>query len=452
MFLDRRGVVGRMTLPDRGLVAAPAGFGLSRWRTLLSGTATPDRLWRLAAMLAVGCLVTALVSMLAGLVRTDAVGAGGARIAALDTDATQLYRALNEADTTASSGFVPGGAEPPAVRARYDDQIGRASERLVHAAGLLPPGGRDLASIELIASQLPRYTALIEAARTLGDQGSPLARQSLTSASTLMRATILPAADQLRQAQSAALTTNYRQASAFPLAVLLITAAVLIGVSAVAVREQRRTNRILDLGLLAAGVLLTAGLLWWLVAALAASGRLDSARAHNDVASALDDTRVAALQARASETLALVDPGRGAQSEREFTTRFQRVLGPGGLLDTAADRAEGDPNAPSIATIRKAAIDWRDAHQRLRALDDGGNHQAALASAVGSDPQGSGTTFDRLNAQLADAFGTEQTALAIDVRRADSALSGIAEGPALLALLAAAAVAVGIGRRVWEYR
>ena len=421
-----------------------------RWRTLVSGTATPHRLWRLGVLLVVGCLVTALVSLAAGSARSAAVGAGGARIAGLATDANQLYRSLNEADAMASSGLVSGDGESPTVRARYDDHIAKASERLVHAAGLLPPGGQDAAAIELVATQLPHYTALVEAARTHSANGSPLAEESLHSASQLMRATILPAADELRQARAAALAANYDDASAFPVGVLLVTAVALVGVSAVAVRERRRTNRILNPGLLAAGVLLTSALLWWLIASLGASGRLESARGHNDVAAALDEARVAVLQARSVETLALVDGSGG--SDEEFTGRLQRLLAPDGLLDTAAARAVGDTATTGVATIRDAATAWQDAHTRLRTLAESGDADGALASAVGSDPQGSGPAFDRLSAALADVLGTEQTALAIDVRRADAALVAIAEGPALLALLAAAAAATGIGQRVWEYR
>jgi hypothetical protein len=443
-----------VTLVNGRRSASPVGVspaGVARWRTLVSGTATPHRLWRLGAMLVVVCLAAALVSLVTGSARSDAVGAGGARIAGLATDANQLYRSLNEADAMASSGFVSGGAESPTVRARYDDHLARASDRLVHAASLLPPGGRDTASIDVIASRLPRYAAMVETARTLGSAGSPLAQDSLGDASRLMRATILPAADELRQTRAAALAANYEDASAFPVVVLLIAAVALVGVCLVAVREQRRTHRILNAGLVAAGVMLTAALLWWLVASLGASGRLDSARGHNDVAAALDEARVAALQARAFETTSLADDDGSASSEEEFTSRLQRLLGQGGLLDTAAGAA-GDTAAADVESIRDAATAWQDAHGRLRALADSGDQQGALASAIGSDPQGSGLAFDRLSAALADVLGTEQTALAIDVRGADSALTGIAEGPALLALLAAAAAATGIGQRVWEYR
>jgi hypothetical protein len=380
-------------------------------------------------------------------VRADALGPGGARAAALSTDTAQLYRSLNEADAMASTGLAAGGTEPATVRARYDDHVARAADRLVHAASLVPPGGRDVASIELIAERLADYTAMIEAARAFGGQGSPLAQESLNGASRLMRATILPAADELRRAQASALTANYGRASAFPTAVVLVAVAALAAVLYAGVRELRRTNRILNLGLLAAATALTAALLWWLVATFAANDQLDAARGHNDVATALAEARVAVLSARASETQGVTDGG----SEEEFASALQRLLGPGELLDTAAGRATGAA-ASRVEAIRAAAVDWQEAHRRLRALADAGNLELARASAIGPDPEGSAAAFDRLAAALADAIGAEQTALAIDVRGAGSAFTGIAEGPAVLALLAAAGVVGGIGQRLWEYR
>jgi hypothetical protein len=398
------------------------------WRRILLGTATPQRLERLRALLVVACLATALVSALAGWARADAVGAGGTQVAAADTDAGQLYRSLNEAEAMAVSGFTGEQPPPPGVVARYDDHIARATQRLTHAASLLPPGERDAALIERMASLLPRYTAQVQEANTLRAEGLPVqdsrAREILTDASDLMRTTILPAADALRRGQDAALTENYRLASEFPTIVLLVGVATLLGVGYAGFRELRRTNRILNPGLAVAGLLLVAVLAWWSIATAAASDRLDAARGHNAVATALDEARITALQARASES--------GGDS-REFVYRLEAVTGPAGLLDTAAGQATDEVTRAGIAGIRAAATDWR--------------------LAVGNpDPDASRTAFDRLGAALADVIGTERTALAGDVRGADAALGGTAGVPAVLAVLAAAAAAFGIGRRLEEYR
>ncbi|OZM83513.1 hypothetical protein CFP66_03130 [Pseudonocardia sp. MH-G8] len=400
------------------------------WRGVVLGTATPQRLGRLSALLVVGCLLTALVSALAGGARADAVGAGGTRLAALDTDAGQLYRSLNEAEAMATSGFAADGPVPRTVRARYDDHVTRATQRLAHVASLLPPGGHDAALVEQVASRLPRYAALVEAAGTLRGEGSPRAQEPLDQASALMRDTILPAADELRRGREAALATNYRQAGEFPLTVVVVGTLTLLGVGYAALRERRRTNRILNPGLVVAAGLLAVALVWWLVATVAAADRLEAARGHNTVAAALDEARVSALQARASETLARVDGG----SDAEFTARIELLLGGDGLLDTAGSHTTDAATASGIATVRAAATEWRDG---VRA---------------GAGPDETRSAFDRLTAALADVIGAERTDLAGEVRAADAVLRGTAAGPALVALLAAAGAAFGISRRIREYR
>ena len=107
-------------------------------RTVGAGSTTPERLRRVTAVLIVGCLLGALVSVLGGAARTSAVQDAQTRIAALTADSAELYRSLADADAMATSGYVSGGREPTAVRARYDDDVARATDRLVAAAGRLP--------------------------------------------------------------------------------------------------------------------------------------------------------------------------------------------------------------------------------------------------------------------------------------------------------------------------
>ncbi|PZS17824.1 MAG: hypothetical protein DLM60_13100 [Pseudonocardiales bacterium] len=109
-------------------------------RMLRAGLTTPERLSRVAAGLVMGCLLTAVVSVLGGLAHSGAVHESGTRIAALSADAAELYRSLADADATATRGYVSGGLEPAAVRARYDDDIARAADRVVQAASQLPAG------------------------------------------------------------------------------------------------------------------------------------------------------------------------------------------------------------------------------------------------------------------------------------------------------------------------
>ena len=266
-----------------------------------------------------------------------------------------------------------------------------------------------------------------------------------------MREEILPAAEQLRRLQVAALEADYRRGGVLPVAALLIGIAALAAVLDVAVVERRRTNRVLNVGLLLAGVALTAALLWWAVALLVAGSHLGDARRHSDAAAALDEARAAVLQARSNESLVLVARNGSSTSDADFFDQLSRVLGPdgnGGLLAVAGATVP----AAQLAETRAAALAWRDAHRRLRGLDDSGNYRAAVASAVGTDPTGSGVAFQRLDSTLGGVADGERRAFDDDLDAAAGVLSAISIGPSALALTAAAAAAAGIARRVGEYR
>jgi hypothetical protein len=417
------------------------------------GSTTPERLRRVAATLVLGCLLTAVVSVLGGLAHTQAVQESGTRIAVLSADAAELYRSLADADATATRGYVSGGLEPAAVRARYDDDIARAADRLVQAASRLPAADPAAVPVSTIGVQLPVYAGLMESARTYNRQGLPLGQSYLDSASRLMRSTILPAAEELRRMQTVALETAYQRGGAIPFAVLLIGAAVLAGVIDHAVLERRRTNKVINTGLAAAGAALVAALLWWVVAVVVAGDRLDGARQHSDTAIALDDARAAVLQARSNESLVLVARSGGGSSEQGFTAQVQHVLGPAGQGGLLADAVRSEPDSTvRVQAIRTALENWQTAHRHVRELDDGGQYQQAVASVTGADPASSGAAFERLDAALGSAIDIEQGAFTVADGRAGSALTGLTTGPAVLAVLAAGLVTVGIGRRVGEYR
>jgi hypothetical protein len=424
-----------------------------RFRVLATGPTTPDRLRRVGAVLVLGCLLTGVFSLVDGAARSDAVSEGGTRIAAVHADAAEMYRSLADADAMATSGFVSGGQEPPELRARYDRDIADTTARLVHAAGLLPADDPAAPALATISEQLPVYTGLVESARTYNRLGYPLGQSYLDSASRLMAREILPAADELRALQAAALADAFGRAGSAPLAVLLIGIGALAAVIDAAVREHRRTQRVLSVGLTAAGAAVVLAMLWWVVATSVASGRLSEAERHSGIADTLDDARAAVLQARSNESLVLVARGGGA-ADTGFTTAIDGVLGTTtepGLLAAATDAAGPDTD-DRIAAVRTATDEWRTAHQELRELDDGGRYRDAVASATGVDPDGSGAAFDRLGAVLGETIDAERAAFRAESDAAAGALTGLTVGPAVLALAAAAAAAAGIAQRVEEYR
>ena len=234
---------------------------------------------------------------------------------------------------------------------------------------------------------------------------------------------------------------------------LLLGVATLAGVVDVSLGERRRTNRTLSVGLVVGAGAVLAALVWWLAAVTAADGRLATAQRHGDAAAALDEVRTAVLQARTGESLTLVARSAGFASDADVTAQLDRVVGPdgtGGLLARADGGAPG--SAARVAGLYGAVGDWRDAHRRVRELDDGGRYRDAVASVVTTTPGGSGAAFEQLDGALARAIDAERAAFGDAMDAAGRSLTGLRAGPALLALLAAAAVASGLGRRIEEYR
>jgi hypothetical protein len=447
-----------MSLDVQPLTRARAAFQprpLSRLRSLpVAGPSTPARLLRLGAVLVVGCLLTAAVSLGSGLSRQSATAEGDGRVAALSMDAAALYRSLADADAMATSGYVAGGVEPAAVRARYDDDLAQAADRLVRAAGELDAADPGRPLVATVAGQLPVYSGLIETARFYNRQGLPLGQSYLGSGSRLMRETVLPAVEQLRRQQSVTLADDYGRGGAIPFAVLLVCGATLAALLDAGMRERRRTKRTVNPGLGAAAGLLVVAMLWWVTATVVTDARLDAAIRHGGATTALDDARAAVLQARSNESLVLVARSGGSASDAGFTGQLTRVLGTdgaSGLLGTAAADA-GPDGAGAIDEVRAAAHRWQQAHQRVRELDDAGRYTDAVAAAIGTDPAGSRATFERLDAALAGALATQRAALDAEADSASGALTGLAIGPMVLALLAGAAAAAGIALRVREYR
>jgi hypothetical protein len=418
---------------------------------LLGAATTPGRLLRVEAVLVVAALVLGVLGVLGGMARVSAVHDARTRIAALTTGAADLYQSLADADAMATTGYVSGGLEPATVRARYDDDIQRAGRLLTNAAGLLPPGDPAIAAVSTVGEQLPVYTGLVENARALNRLGLPLGQSYLASASKLTQSTILPAVEEVRTAESAALAVAYRQGAAIPFAVLAIGLAVLIAIADLALRERRRTNRVLNVGVTVAGLAVLASVAWWAVAAITTDVRIGGARAHTGAGAALDDARIAVLQARSNESLVLVARNSGGgSSDDAFSAQLDDVVNNFGLL---ADAERADPElADRVAALRGAATAWTAAHREVRRLDDGGQYPQAVASVVGHGPGSSGGAFDALDAALAATIGEERAAFAVDVEAAEGALVALPWISAVLALVAAGAVIVGIGRRVGEYR
>ena len=382
----------------------------------------------------------------------------------LSLDAEQIYQSLSDADATAATAFLSGGLEPAADRQRYDADITQAAIRIEAASALLgpsaaraqPPGhlskqastagsatGDDLATL---SAGLPVYADEVGTARADNRLGYPLGAAYLREASTWLRGTLLPAAGDIYTKENGLLTSASAQATGLPL--IVITVVIGLGLGLLLYRSSRwltrRTHRRVNYGLLVAAVAFAVSLVW--LAGAFAFGRAELLHAQQQgsvPAEAFARADVAALQAHADESLTLIDNSGVYSYQQDFIAQ-QKLLGPGpGTLLAAVQASAGNGSAAADAQA------WYRAHAALRALDDSGNHTAAVQSALSGQ---AAARFTQLSADLSDGISAHQAVFASDARGGRDAFTGLAVGMIVASLIMAAGCAWGLNRRLAEYR
>lgn len=373
----------------------------------------------------------------------------------LSLDGRQIYRALSDADATEASAFLSGGLEPIAARRRYQADIATAAAALERATAT---AGHSLASRDLAAlsAGLPVYTGEVETARADNRLGLPLGAAYLREASALMRGTLLPAARGISAQASMQLAAASGRATGLLLALTLLAVAVVVGYALF--RAQRwlflRTHRRLNLGLVAASAIGLVSLLWLVVALSVARADLLRASAHGSgPVAALGQADIAALRARADESLTLIDAGGDDSFQADFlAVQHQLGPGPGTLLTKAVTAASGTPGASAATTAAATAMAWYGAHRTVRSLDDNGQHAQAIRLVTTPGAGHSGTLFGRLDDSLTRAIAADQAAFRSDAAAGRNAFAGLEVGVIVMALIMAAGCARGINKRLAEYR
>jgi hypothetical protein len=266
----------------------------------------------------------------------------------------------------------------------------------------------------------------------------------------LLRGTLLPAASDIYTRESELLTSASAQATGLPLIVFAVVFG--LGIGYVLYRSwrwlTRHTHRVINYGLLVAAVAGAVSLVW--LAGAFAIGRTEllHAQQHGSVpAEAFARADVAALQAHADESLTLIDNSLDDSYQEDFISQ-QKLLGPGpGTLLAAVQAPAG--SGVSVSATEADAQAWYRAHAALRALDNGGNHLAAVQSALTGD---AADRFALLSTDLSNGINADQAVFASSARNGRDAFTGLAIGMIAASLVMAAGCAWGLNRRLAEYR
>jgi hypothetical protein len=395
---------------------------------------TPQRLRLLSLGVVVGGLVIGVIGAL--IFTYLAVSLSRAK-----ADTAQLIRVqkiqsnLLSADATATNAFLVGGLEPPAQRAAYDQAMSSTSSLIAEAAQAQSADGTALAALN---QQVLSYAGMIEQARANNRQGLPIGAQYLRNASAQLRSDALPILNNLVSANAARATDEMKAGAGY--VVLVIALLGLGGVIAAQVWLARRFKRKINVGMLASSIVLLVLVIGSLIVVLQLRNSLQEISSGSLAAvNTAADARINANDAKSNESLTLIARGSGQAFEAAWKSSADSVTENLGRLT----------DKPELVGQWQA---YTDVHTQIRALDDEGQWDKAVAKATGSTNNSSNTVFGAFDSNLAGYLdGVSQ--------EASNSLAN--EQPvmivaAILILLGGLAAALlgrrGVAERLREYR
>lgn len=397
---------------------------------------------RTPGRLRVAGIVSVLAAAAVGVVGLNAGLAQSQALSDADADTTQLVgiqdvrNDLVVADATATNAFLVGGLEPPEQRARYDEAVASA------ANGLAQLAGSNAADAELLGQAtagLTTYTGLVEQARANNRQGFPVGAAYLDQASAVLRSDVLPHLDELVQANSDRVDASFDSVGSVPwlLALCILALAVLVVVQ---VWLAKRTHRRLNAGLFWATVLaLAAGVAGAFVLGSTAQRAGDVRNGPYDETVSVSRAYSLANDAKSQESFTLIKRGSGATYEEQFVA----------LTDEAAELLARDTVDPALAPLLD---DWVAAHQEIRALDDGGDWDGAVALAVSDEPDAPNDVFATFSTAASTSLEASAQETNTGLSGAGGAVVRVGWFMLVAGLLAAVLAWRGIAKRVEEYR
>ncbi|MBX7435403.1 hypothetical protein JDV09_25365 [Mycobacterium sp. Y57] len=400
------------------------------------GRTTPGVLSIIAVAVAVACVITGIVcsAQLGGRI------AGKDRV--LDQSepfafaAQNLYAALSAADAAAATGFLSGGVELPQVRARYQQALADASSALADVtAGTGDAETRT--AVADISAQLNAYTGLVESARANNRQGFPIGAAYLREASSLMQDGLLPGAEKVFTGSLAGVEQGQDSISALPTLSLVLLFLVLVAIVIGSLIAARRTNRVFNLGLVAAAGAVLLAMVWILGVTRLAAGDIAESRVDGtDRFEHLAQARILAQQVRTEETLQLIARGDITSSEESVDAGFD---------DLTAMLSQGPETAAA------GLESWQASHRGSVQSYLGGDYPAAVDLTVGGAPTSSAAHFTAVEDGLRDEIAQTRDTMRDRVSAAGAWLAWSPTGTLVLMVLAAAAALVGLWPRLKEF-
>ena len=358
-------------------------------------------------------------------------------------------------------------------RKKYRDDMNAVHDSLVTSAQNITYGQQERQPILTIMSTLGEYERLIGLAQ---EQAPADALATLTQAQGLIHQTILPEAIALDQANFSHLTSTYdahRQHTSLQQTefVWIVGPLLIMALFGVQLHLYRTTKRVFNLPLLGATFIAVV----YLLQAMSSFRDTETAlvRAKQDAfdsVHALWQARAVAYDANADESLYLLSHGNDAdqqQSTQEFKDKVAQLSAGdvasdrlaadnklkfagflGDELDNVTFDGEGDAALQTIHTwAAYIAID-----DRIRQLEQGGDHAAAIALNLGTHEGESNWAFAQFDTALGKTLDINQQAFDQATAEAFGHLDHFPLITAIAGALIALASLFGLKSRFDEYR
>lgn len=423
---------GRAPAMGPAVALRPQANGLVR--TAMEGTPGRMRLLGFVAALAAAVFgvvgATSLWSSAGALERADHNTAQVVRVQG-------IYADLLRADADATSAFLVGGLENSAQRTDYDTSIAHVATEIAAAAQAQPADGEALG---VLNAKVQTYAATVEQARVYNRQGLPVGAQYLSNSSASLRSSTLPIVQALIEANTSRADTEF-DASSNLVPILLVGITVLLVLVLVMAWLARRTHRYLNASISLGTLLVVAALLLAAVTIGGVGNQVKVVRnADFSHTVALATARSAAFDAKSNESLTLIARGSGAAYEQAWKTQSDKVL------------TQIDGSGPQSSALRTAWQAYVSAHEAIRALDNGGKWDEAVAAAGKTDPSSANALFTAFDGQASKNLGSYRTDTQTALLGPVGWVTFLGWLLVVLCALAALLCIRGMGQRVEEYR
>ncbi len=437
---------------------APHAFGAALVGRVRSAASTTPGRMRAVSLGVLGCILLAWALGFAAVgSRQKGIHSVGTDVEPVVVTSQSIQSLMSGANASAANSFLAGGVEPANQRARYLTDLQQAQDQLAQVATAGGASAKATASIRTIAESAATYSGLVESARANNRQGFPVGAGYLRRANTLVSGTVIPTAETLHQESLLRLNSGYGAASSSVATVGAAAVAVVLLVALVAAQVflRRRTNRVLNVGLVAATGLAVVLIGWTLFSLIGEGNQVSAARDRGDALNVVAQARVTAFLAKSDESFALIARGNGAGQYRDFDAAVARLGNPAtgaGLLRQASRHASTSDEQAQVTAAGQALSAYLAVHDKIHTLDTTGSSPQAITMALATGSGSSNDAFDRLDAALQQTGVLTQGQFDSRIRSAGRRLAGVAIGTSIGFLLVAALVLYGFEQRIREYR